>query len=246
MREIALDTETTGLDVNRGDRIVEIGCVELFNHVQTDGDPFHVYIDPQRPMSAEATQITGITDAMLAGKPLFKDVARQFVDYIGDDVLVIHNAAFDIRFLNAELAAVGLGPLHNDRVVDTLRLAKKKFPGAQANLDALCRRFGIDNSSREKHGALLDAELLADVYLELIGGRQPDFALGDGAKTAGSSPRARKTTARQGRPARETRRLSAEEAAAHRAFVEELGAESPWSALLDEAFYAAREGDKPA
>lgn len=245
MREISLDTETTGLDVNRGDRIVEIGCVELFNHVPT-GHTFHEYIDPQRPMSVEATQITGITDEMLQGKPLFKHVAQKFVDFIGDDVLVIHNAAFDMRFINAELAAVGLGPVPNDQVVDTLRMAKKKFPGAQATLDALCRRFGIDNSSREKHGALLDAELLADVYLELIGGRQPDFALGGGAKAAATSAPSRQTAPRQGRSVRHTRRLSGDEAAAHRAFVEELGGDSPWSALLDEAFYAARQGDKSA
>lgn len=226
MREISLDTETTGLDALHGDRIVEIGCVELINHVPTS-NVFHVYIDPMREMSATATEITGITDEMLRGKPKFHEIADGFIDFIGDDRLVIHNAAFDIGFLNAELGRVGFKNLVMDRVVDTLAIARKKFPGAQSNLDALCRRFGIDNSAREKHGALLDAELLAEVYLELIGGRQPGFSLASHAskQRSGAMRAAGETRAR---PYRERKRLTEEERAAHYAFIAEIGEGALW------------------
>ena len=177
MREIVLDTETTGFDAQNGDRIVEIGCIELVNHIAT-GRHFHVYINPERPMPEEAFRVHGLSDDFLKDKPLFASIAAEFVDFVGEDPLVIHNAAFDIGFLNAELARIeGMPHIAMERAIDTVRMARQKFPGAQASLDALCKRFNIDNSARTKHGALLDAELLAEVYLELIGGRQPTLGL---------------------------------------------------------------------
>jgi len=167
MREIILDTETTGLDPAEGHRIIEIGCVELLHSVPT-GQTYHVYIDPQRDIPADAVKVHGITAEFLAGKPLFADIAQDFLKFIGDAKLVAHNAAFDMRFLNAELALLGLDPLDLERVVDTLSLARRRYPGASNSLDALCQRYGIDNSRRTKHGALLDAEILADVYVELL------------------------------------------------------------------------------
>ncbi|MEL7259379.1 MAG: DNA polymerase III subunit epsilon, partial [Pseudomonadota bacterium] len=176
MREIVLDTETTGFEPEQGDRIVEIGGVELFNHVPT-GKTFHKYINPERSMPNEAFEVHGLGDDFLRDKPLFSEVAQDFLDFVGDAKLVIHNAAFDMKFLNAELGWLQLPQLPWDQAIDTLAIARKKFPGSPASLDALCRRFGIDNSDRTLHGALLDSEILAEVYLELIGGRQPDFAL---------------------------------------------------------------------
>lgn len=176
MREIILDTETTGLDPNGGDRIVEIGCVELINHLPT-GRTFHVYINPERDIPEEALRVHGITTEFLADKPRFAEVAVDFLAFIADDPLIIHNAAFDIAFLNAELRRLGLGALVPERAVDTVQIARSRFPGAQASLDALCRRFEIDLSGRDLHGALLDCRLLAEVYLELRGGRQPDLEL---------------------------------------------------------------------
>jgi DNA polymerase III subunit epsilon len=176
LREIVLDTETTGLDPLFGDRIVEIGCIELVNHVPTE-QTFHCYLNPERAMPAEAAAVHGLTDSFLAGQPRFADVVDDLLQFIKDSPLVIHNAGFDIAFLNAELTRLGLPQVGMDRAVDTLVMARSKYPGAQASLDALCRRFGIDNSARTKHGALLDAKLLADVYLELVGGRQPQMAL---------------------------------------------------------------------
>lgn len=228
MREVVLDTETTGLDAERGDRIVEIGCVELVNLMPT-GRVYHVYIDPKREMSAKATEITGLTDAFLRGKPVFEAVASSFAEFLADDVMVIHNAPFDIGFINKEFSRVGIPPVAPSRVVDTLTIAKKKFPGAQSSLDALCRRYGVDNSAREKHGALLDAELLAEVYLELCGGRQPDFVLG---RNAGStSSRTPSTGGVKMRARRRESRLTDAEAEAHRAFVEELGQDAAWRAV---------------
>ena len=176
MREIALDTETTGLDPKSGHRIVEIGCTELYRHMPT-GASFHQYINPERAMPDEAYRIHGLSDAFLAGKPLFADIVDEFLEFIGDDPLVIHNAKFDMAFINAELATLDRQPLPLSRAIDTVTLVRRRFPGAQVSLDALCRRFEIDLSARTKHGALLDAELLSDVYLELCGGRQPDLAL---------------------------------------------------------------------
>ncbi|AUN30889.1 DNA polymerase III subunit epsilon [Niveispirillum cyanobacteriorum] len=178
MREIVLDTETTGIDPLNGDRIVEIGCVELFNHIAT-GQHYHAYLNPERDMPAEAEAVHGLSSSFLSDKPVFPAVVGDFLDFIGDAQLVIHNATFDIGFLNMELVRIGMPKLTNP-VVDTVKIARKRFPGAPASLDALCRRFEIDNSNRTLHGALLDSQLLAEVYLELMGGRQPDLVLAGG------------------------------------------------------------------
>jgi len=177
MREIVLDTETTGLDPAQGHRIVEIGCVELENHMPT-GRTFQEYLNPERIMGDDVIAVHGITNEFVQDKPKFKEVADKFLNFIGSDSkLVIHNAAFDMKFLNAELQACGRPLLSDDRVIDTLLIAKQKFPGRRVNLDELCKRFNIDASARTVHGALLDSELLADVYLELIGGREPGLIL---------------------------------------------------------------------
>lgn len=177
IREIVLDTETTGMDPFKGDRIIEIGAVELSGHLPT-GRTLQFYIHPERDVPADATAVHGITNEFLKGKPIFSQIYTEFLDFIGSDsTLVIHNAEFDMKFLNWELQNVGHPPLPSSRVIDTLAIARKKFPGSPASLDALCRRFGIDNSNRTFHGALLDSELLAEVYLELLGGRQHGFAL---------------------------------------------------------------------
>ena len=217
MREIVLDTETTGFDPLTGHRLVEIGCVELFNHLPT-GEVFHRYVNPERDMPEEAFKVHGLSADFLADKPLFADVADEFLAFIADSVLVIHNAEFDMRFLNAELARIGYATLPMSRSIDTVAMARKRFPGAQANLDALCRRFEIDNTHRTKHGALLDSELLAEVYLQLIGGRQPGLELGL-AKAGGPAP-----TLRVERPTRPARphQASEDEAAAHAAFLAKL------------------------
>ena len=183
MREIILDTETTGLDPENGDRIVEISCLELVNRLPSNQN-FHSYINPECAMSPEAEKIHGLSSAFLADKPLFADIAEAFLQFIGDAPLIIHNAVFDIKFLNAELARVGLASLEAHPVRDTLAMARQKFPGAPASLDALCRRFGVDNSARDVHGAQIDCQLLAAVYLELSGGRQPGLQMGDGDNDA--------------------------------------------------------------
>ena len=170
-REIAFDTETTGLDPRNGDRLVEIGGVELDNHVPT-GRTYHVYLNPERDVPIEAFNVHGLSEEFLSDKPKFAEVAQEFLEFVGDAVLVIHNASFDMGFINMELSRVGLGPIPNEQVLDTLAIARKKHPGSPASLDALCSRYGIDNSRRTKHGALLDSEILAEVYLELIGGKQ--------------------------------------------------------------------------
>ncbi len=176
MREIVLDTETTGLDPLQGHRVVEIGCLELINHMPT-GRSFHVYLNPDRDMPAGAFQVHGLSEAFLSDKPRFHEIADDFVAFIGEGTLIAHNASFDVAFLNAELQRASRPSIPGERVVDTLALARRKFPGANNSLDALCRRFNVDNSSRTLHGALLDSELLAEVYLELIGGRQPGLVL---------------------------------------------------------------------
>lgn len=177
MREIVMDTETTGLDPHKGDRVVEIGGVELVNLVPT-GETYHVYINPERPMAEEAFAVHGLGDDFLSTQPVFSQVAAGFLSFIEGAKLVIHNADFDVGFLNMELKRIGHPPIRPEMVVDTLGIARKRYPGAQATLDALCRRYGIDNTNRTLHGALLDSELLAEVYLELRGGRQPDLTLG--------------------------------------------------------------------
>lgn len=225
MREIILDTETTGLDPATGHRIVEIGAVELLNHLPT-GQSFHVYINPERDMPKEAEAVHGLSAAFLSDKPVFAAIVSDFLAFIGDATLIIHNASFDMAFLNAELSFLGLPALPPERVVDTLHMARQKHPGAANSLDALCRRYGIDNSKRSKHGALLDSELLAEVYLELIGGRQTALILE-------ASRVKRTTTVIAGpidlqRPTPLPSRLTEEERQAHAAFVASLGESALW------------------
>lgn len=219
MREIVLDTETTGLDPASGHRVVEIACLELVNHLPT-GRSFQTYLNPERDMPEAAYQVHGLSAEFLAEHPLFAEKALDFLDFIAESPLVIHNAEFDMRFLNAELERIGLAKLDMARTVDTVRMARQKFPGSQANLDALCKRFGIDNSARTRHGALLDAELLAEVYLELIGGREPGLTL---AAEPGGAPAARTApaAARPPRPPRAHDPLP-DEAAAHAAFLDRI------------------------
>ena len=227
MREIVLDTETTGLDPLRGDRLVEIGCVELFNRIPT-GQNFHVYINPERDMPVEAFNVHGLSAQFLSDKPLFAQVVDEFLAFIGDAPLVIHNASFDIGFINAELARTGRPPLTFDRVVDTLAMARRRHPGASNRLDDLMSRYGIDGSRRTKHGALLDSELLADVYAELAGGRQAALGL--------TVVEASREIAAEGlepillvRPAPLPERLTAADIAAHAAFVRTLGEAPIWN-----------------
>jgi DNA polymerase-3 subunit epsilon len=225
MREIVLDTETTGFDPQNGDRIVEIGAVELVGHVPT-GETYHQYINPERAMPDEAFQVHGLGDDFLRDKPKFAAVGQAFLDFIGDAKLVIHNAAFDIKFLNAELGWMNLPQIPWEQAIDTLAIARRRFPGSPASLDALCRRFGINNDARTLHGALLDSEILAEVYLELIGGRQPDFALSNQPQTvSGQSDQSWSASAR---PSSLPSRLSEKEAAAHAEFVSTLGDDPLW------------------
>lgn len=217
MREIVLDTETTGLDPAAGHRVIEIGCVELHNHVATDRSLQH-YINPERDVPEDSVRIHGITADFLADKPRFSEIAPAFLDFIGNDRLVIHNAEFDLRFLNAELERIDLPRIDSARAVDTVKIARKRFPGAQASLDALCRRFGIDLSARSFHGALLDCHLLAAVYLELRGGRQPGFDLAAEAKARAGSDVARERQRREPRP----HAASEAELAQHREMLEKL------------------------
>jgi len=229
MREIALDTETTGLDPKQGHRIVEIGCVEMINKIRT-GKNFHVYINPARDMPIEAFNIHGISTEFLSDKKFFADHVQEFVDFLQDSPLVIHNAAFDLKFINYELERAGKAKIHKDiTVIDTLLIARKKFPGSPANLDALCKRYKVDLSARDKHGALLDAELLSEVYLHLSGGNQVHLKLDnqpavqtDEQRAARKKPRAiRKFT------------LSALEDTEHRAYL--LNIKNPlWDQLLGE------------
>ncbi len=227
MREIVLDTETTGLDPATGDRIVEIGAVELFNHLPT-GRIWHRYLNPQRTMPPEAFAVHGLGDDFLRDKPLFAAVAGDFLAFIAEAQLVIHNASFDMKFLNAELTRAGHAPLPNARATDTLLIARQKFPGSPASLDALCRRFGVDNSGREKHGALLDSEILAEVYLELVGGRQPDFGLSPEQQRSNREATQTDTWRPRPRPNPLPPRLTADEAAAHQAFVAKIGDAALW------------------
>jgi len=225
MREIVLDTETTGLDPFTGDRIVEIGAVELLNHMPT-GEVYHQYINPERDMPAGAFAVHGLSAEFLLDKPVFTTVAKEFLDFIQDSRLIIHNAAFDMKFLNAELDWSSHPQIPLRQSLDTLAIARKKFAGAQNSLDALCRRFGIDNSNRTLHGALLDSQILAEVYLELIGGRQPDFALkvvqNTGRNTLSGDYIPQK------RPEAMPSRITQEESAAHAEFINELGGEALW------------------
>lgn len=227
MREIVLDTETTGLDPADGHRIVEIGAVELVNTLPT-GRTYHQYINPERPMPPDAYQVHGLGDDFLRDKPVFARVAEAFLAFLGDAPLVIHNAAFDMAMINAEIKRLGGTPLPGSRAVDTLAIARRKFPGSAVSLDALCRRFGVDNSGREKHGALLDSELLAEVYLELQGGRQHGLALASGEGSGGTVTAGHQLAGARPRPAPLAPRITEAERAAHAAFVEELGEDALW------------------
>ncbi|MBP0111361.1 DNA polymerase III subunit epsilon [Bradyrhizobium vignae] len=229
MREIVLDTETTGLDPLRGDRLVEIGCVEIFNRMPT-GQSFHVYINPERDMPAEAFAVHGLSSEFLATKPLFHEIADEFLAFIGDAPLVIHNASFDIGFINAELDRIKRAAIPRERLVDTLLLARRKHPGVSNRLDDLCSRYAIDNSHRTKHGALLDAELLAEVYVDLVGARQSQLLLASDAQeirvsAAGDAPRRQRLEPL-------APRISEAEREAHRAFIATMGDKAIWNEYL--------------
>lgn len=230
MREIVFDTETTGFDPKTGDRVVEIGCVELVNHIVT-GHTFHVYLNPERSMPRSAFEVHGLSDEFLADKPKFAEVAGDFVAFIGDARLVAHNAEFDFKFINAEFARLGLPPIGSDRMVDTLAIAKRRHPAGPNSLDALCSRYGIDNSRRDKHGALLDSELLAEVYVELLGGKQAALTLvSDEPRSGGRGPNAaaRAASGPRVRPTPLAPRLGEAERAAHDAFIAKMGEAALW------------------
>ncbi|MGE3066932.1 MAG: DNA polymerase III subunit epsilon [Hyphomicrobiaceae bacterium] len=232
MREIVLDTETTGLDARRGDRLVEIGCIEIVNRIAT-GREFHSFLNPERDVHPEAMAVHGLTNEFLADKPKFADVADQFLAFIGEDPLVIHNAAFDITFINTELERLPRKPLGQERLVDTLVLARRKHPMGPNTLDALCKRYGIDNSKRIKHGALMDSLLLAEVYIELLGERQTVLGL-----TVADIPASRADggmVAIRRRPEPLPSRLSAQDEDRHRAFVATLGEDPLWRRYLEQA-----------
>jgi DNA polymerase III subunit epsilon len=224
MREIVFDTETTGLDPYQGHRLVEIGCIEMLNRFAT-GEVFHRYINPEREMPAEAEAVHGLTVAFLRDKPVFADIAVELIEFIGDSPLVAHNATFDLSFLNAELERVRHPPVQRDRLVDTLILARRKYPGSPNRLDDLCSRFGIDLSRRTRHGALLDAELLAEVYMELIGARQAQLGLVAAIEprftSVGGVPRTR--------PVPLVSRIDDADRAAHRALIATLGTTAVWN-----------------
>ena len=226
IREIALDTETTGLDPKDGHRLVEIGAIELINHIPSARDPFHIYINPARSMPEEAYAVHGISEAFLEDKPLFSEVVQSFLDFIGDAPLVIHNAAFDMKFINYELSVAGRDEIPLSRAIDTVAMARKKFPGSPANLDALCKRFNIDNSNRTLHGALIDADLLASVYIELLGGRQQ----GLGFQRAHSGLAAEKQNTARLKTRREPRIFTVSEAEKqrHAAFIAEKLSDPLW------------------
>jgi len=225
MREIVLDTETTGFDAQGKDRIVEIGCIELLNHIPS-GREWHSYIDPKRDMPQSAFEIHGLSGEFLTGKPEFERIAQDFLAFIARDRLIIHNASFDVGFLNAELKRAGGPPIHMNRVTDTLALARRKHPGAPNSLDALCKRYGVDISKRSVHGALIDCKLLASVYVELIGGHQARLELAAGAGAAPGTSTAKSGIAQRPEPL--PPRLSEEEAEAHRSFVATLGPDALW------------------
>ena len=234
MREIVFDTETTGLSPQSGDRVVEIGCVELINHLPS-GQTFHCYINPQRDMPEEAFKVHGLSAAFLSDKPLFADIAASFIEFIGDATMIAHNASFDMMFLNHELSQLGHPPIAAERIIDTLVMARKRHPFGPNSLDALCQRYGIDNSRRTKHGALLDSEILAEVYLELLGGRQTDLGLG--AEPVVQNKNTLEPVTRQNaliRPEPLPNRLDADTLARHTTFVATLK-EAVWADYIKEA-----------
>ena len=226
MREIVLDTDTTGLSPNKGDRVVEIGCVELINHVPTE-NTFQVYLNPERDMDEGAQRVHGLTNEFLLDKPKFSEIAEEFISYIGESKIIAHNASFDINFLNSELARIDKSKISDDRVVDTLKMAREKYPGARNSLDALCKRFLVDNSNRKLHGALLDSELLAEVYLELIGGKEPDLALAVEKKAINqSNEEVNGFIAKRDKALKP--RLTEEEQIKHKNFIETLKVKPLW------------------
>lgn len=229
MREIVLDTETTGLSPAEGHRIVEIGAIELLNHLPT-GNTFQLYLNPERDMPKEAEAVHGLSSAFLKDKPKFKTKAAEFLAFIEQSTLIIHNASFDMSFINAELAAIDLAPIEIERVIDTLQMARRRHPMGPNSLDALCKRFGIDNTKRIKHGALMDAELLAEVYLELIGGRQTAMSLQSKIKPKSFAAKDR-TAIKATRPEPLANRLTADEQALHKRLIVELGKEALWISL---------------
>ena len=231
MREIVLDTETTGLDPKGGDRLVEVGCIELLNRIPT-GREFHRYINPERDVPPEVVAVHGLTREFLLDKPLFAQVAEEFIAFIGEDSLVIHNAAFDVGFLNAELGRVSGPQIAMDRVTCTLQLARRRHPAGPNNLDALCKRYGIDNSQRTKHGALMDSSLLAEVYVELLGVRQAGLALGVDAGAASRSDGALGRRHAVQRPTPLPARLNPDLESEHLMFVETLGPRALWRRYL--------------
>jgi DNA polymerase-3 subunit epsilon len=224
MREIVLDTETTGLDPLRGDRLVEIGCVEIFNRMPT-GQTFHRYINPERDMPQEAFAVHGLSSEFLADKPLFAQIVDEFLEFVGDAPLVIHNASFDIGFINAELDRLKRQAIERERLVDTLLLARRKHPGVSNRLDDLCSRYAIDNSRRTKHGALLDAELLAEVYIDLIGARQSQLILVESVSRQSGGTL---DMPRRQRPAPLAPRVTDADRVAHRDFIATLGEKAIW------------------
>jgi DNA polymerase III subunit epsilon len=229
LREIVLDTETTGLEPAEGHRLVEIGCVEIVNRFPT-GKTFHVYLNPERDMPAEAFNVHGLSAQFLADKPLFADIVEAFLAFIADDPLVIHNASFDVKFLNAELKRAGRALLMGERIIDTLMLARRRHAGQRNDLDSLCDRYGIDRSRRTRHGALLDSEILSDVYAELMGGKQSSLLLGASGSLALSGQPGGGPSRAERRPA--PPRLSEEEDRAHRLFIAELGPKAAWLKVL--------------
>ena len=236
MREIVFDTETTGLDPKSGDKLVEIGAVELINHMPT-GVTYHQYINPEREVPEDAYKVHGLNLEFLKDYPTFRDIAKEWMDFVGDDgILVAHNASFDMSFINHELQGCGYPVYEWDRVIDTLEIARQKFPHSKVNLDALCKRFGVDNTSRTLHGALLDAQLLAEVYLELLGGQEPSMQLGENAHrdSAVAKTVSVQSLKRQFRPARDFP-LSAEDLAAHEDFMINKIKDSVWNAPLEAA-----------
>lgn len=224
MREIVFDTETTGLDCRNGDRLIEIGCVEIINRIPT-GRTFHAYLNPRRPVSAEAVLVHGLNDEFLRDKPIFEAIAEEFADFVGASTLVAHNASFDCGFINMELELCRRALIEDHRFVDTLQLARRRHPNGPNSLDALCARYGIDSRTRTKHGALLDAELLAEVYIELLGGRQATFSLSSAPLAAATLIAERGVRTR---PQSLPPRIGAAEIAAHRAYVCALGKSVLW------------------
>ncbi len=231
LREIVLDTETTGFKAGEGDRVVEIGCIELINHIPS-GKDFHTYLNPERQMPQEAFNVHGLSDEFLADKPLFSEIADDFLEFIADSPLIIHNAPFDMGFLNFELKNINKKPIQN-KIIDTVLLAREILPGARVSLDALCKHYGVDNSQRDLHGALLDAKILAQIYLELIGGAQATFSLSQTKIKSEEKIIKYETIKELKRQTSLKSRLSEEEKQAHKNMLKQLGKNPLWKQYID-------------